>query len=593
MTLKRKEKSSNKCSSIGGLFGRVAMLFVAGLLFQIDKKLAGINSTSGVNTISDSDAPSSRTTVPPPLPHPRKNSLLTAPPSNKQPVLISIPTDLNPPYKSIFQHPYALLLATRKCTATPCSFIVARDLRRNITFSQNGMDHIWIENNNETDAKSMHSLADMVLSSWNSEIDHHVVGKKKRALAVSYHNDNIYPTNQPIQYTHDSTNDGSNPNPKGDPSMISYLTGLETTFHPLEQIVKTLAATTTTTTANHRFPEILLLPITPPSILTKLKTQKHLLPTTFLMWNRIDNIYPTPHDFISTIAKQSPPITTASSLMKRKQRRSLAIVDLAACPQLHPGAVDYIHRLLSNNNNNDHHHHSWSVDFIGTKHPGSCLASQQHPSPNNVIQNGHYARTAATYPFVLFFFELMSPSSTGGGDGIPDLFWHALAWDTVVVVVSRFDYTEYFPCPGSSSSSSSGGGSGGTAYAAKKNPNSNNNSNNNNACGAAGYIWIDPTKTSPDALLERLGALLTGTDDSNDVVVESWDSLMKWRRFISQSISGGGGSSSSSSSSVGGGGDGGFSKEQSLGKQFLGLWDKKGIKSLVCSLCDFVATTAK
>ena len=61
-------------------------------------------------------------------------------------ILIKVDESLDSQFGNIFNHPWQLLLKTRRCS-NPCAFI-SRDKLHDRPFTQNGFDHVWLEENN-------------------------------------------------------------------------------------------------------------------------------------------------------------------------------------------------------------------------------------------------------------------------------------------------------------------------------------------------------------------------------------------------------------------------------------------------------------
>lgn len=63
--------------------------------------------------------------------------------SSPKTILIKVDESFDPHFSSIFNHPWQLLLKTRRCSST-CAF-VSRDALHNRPFTQQGFDHVWLD----------------------------------------------------------------------------------------------------------------------------------------------------------------------------------------------------------------------------------------------------------------------------------------------------------------------------------------------------------------------------------------------------------------------------------------------------------------
>ncbi|ORY23472.1 hypothetical protein BCR33DRAFT_728069 [Rhizoclosmatium globosum] len=305
-----------------------------------------------------------------------------------------------------------------------------------MTFTQEGFNHIWIENITESDL--LHSTTPLLLLPSNVSAP-----TTKRTFVYAF----IPP---PIQetYKHSSKIDLN----------IAYNHGFEdsnTLTHEIETVF-----------SKPPYPTSIIHPTTPIqlSIPKQIKVRIH-------QYSRIHKIYPTPKDLLKTIHKQIPPRASSSY---SKRRNTVAIIGVPQCQHIHPGALAYLKNILT----------SPTMELHGP-HPGSCLSSAK----STPIQGNHYQRMATSVRFVALFIDLLHDS--WGGAIVPDLLYHALAWDVNVMIVSRYNYSRAVP------------------------PNS--------------VSWIDPTRVDAPGFLREVE-----TRDAN------WKRDEEWRSGISRTMEAGG-----------------------------------------------------
>jgi hypothetical protein len=93
-------------------------------------------------------------------------------------ILIKVDESTDPNFKSLFNHPWQLLLKTRRCSST-CAF-VSRDKLYNRPFTQQGFDHVWLDEK-LSQALSSKSLA--TVSSKESGHGMHFVFKPRTNIS--------------------------------------------------------------------------------------------------------------------------------------------------------------------------------------------------------------------------------------------------------------------------------------------------------------------------------------------------------------------------------------------------------------------------
>ncbi|KAI8619982.1 hypothetical protein BC830DRAFT_1101524 [Chytriomyces sp. MP71] len=375
--------------------------------------------------------------------------------------LVSIPRVLPPPFASVFNHPYTLVLATRRCNGrnlysesdqsqtNMCTF-VGPDLKRNVTFTQSGHDHVWIDN--VKDAKHMHEMAHFVLeSSWNQSQRQERDRPYMVAISIP----------ETPKYGHLSSPVHVN----------SYSDGLDTSVS-LESEISALFK-------SRPFPDALLVPTLLPS------TLRNLIPSSckVVQTSRIDALFPTALEFLEHVHKTNPP-SIKSSHAKRSE--AIAFFGLPACSHIHTGAVGYLSRFAD----------AADVQVYGPA-PGSCLPAFLGKEKDS--STAHFARAAASHLVSVLFLDLMEGS--GGGIVLPHLVLHALAgWDSVLVVVSKYDVRRYFPCPIPREGE--------------------------DGC----VLWVDPTRQSANSFADMI------KDISRDR--KRWQRILAWRRGEDKSLFG-------------------------------------------------------
>ncbi|KAJ3133799.1 hypothetical protein HK100_004094 [Physocladia obscura] len=420
-------------STFTSILSRVLILVTITYLYKIDRSVTSNNNNRSTQPASKLTAIDS------------ENNAFISPP------LISIPSlELGHPYASVFHHPYSLLLATRKCTHA-CSFVVAKDIARNASFMQNGMDHLWIDA--VKDADVMHGRAAVTLWSFEDYLNLAVEGgliKMIDAVAI--------PVPEQREYTHVG---------KRHRFMNGYMHGLDENvpenegnnkFQTLNQSIQAILKKSTLQKQSLLF---ILFPTALPEILSLLPRNS----VQSISITRLSHIFATPKEFIAQIIRHSSNLQPRGTLFSKKstfakRENKALVIGLANCRHIPNGVAEYIsdllqttaHVSLQENDDFSSLSNEFAIKVIdkSANEMQECLPGMLHTQfvGNNKErkqqQQIYYANIAHGARAMVLFLDAMEGSA--GGAVVPDLIFQAMTWNTVIVIVSRYDHRALFPC---------------------------------------------------------------------------------------------------------------------------------------------------
>ncbi|KAJ3392505.1 hypothetical protein HDU84_003990 [Entophlyctis sp. JEL0112] len=358
---------------------------------------------------------------------------------------------------------------------------------------ESGMHHVWINDSGDVERKLFEP--NVLVWSFEDFLVHKSENRKSHKAGVTI----------PIPAKHEYNNTMYLSKPT---KLVSFMDG----FDPkddLKLIVNSLAK-------SEYPPDFMILP-------TALADVTSGLPSSIRTYtiNRISRIFPTLNEFVGQIAKHTSHTSVQLRSTFSKRQSAISVIGLPACKNMHDGGLSYLSELQR----------APTVQFFGQVNTDTCIG---HGSMK-LLEPQHYPRIAKDSRLVVLFLDLLE----GSGYVLPDVFFHALTWDTIPVIVSRFDHRDSFPCPKEASRN----------------------------C----VIWIDPTTTAPTEMLKILENV------ANDRLV--WEKMMEWRKDL---LAAAGFLYAKEGTNL--------TKETAVGLRFLSQWQQSA-QSVVCALCKLARET--
>ncbi|KAJ3405901.1 4-alpha-L-fucosyltransferase [Chytridiales sp. JEL 0842] len=308
-------------------------------------------------------------------------------------LVVDLPEPLDD-YTSVFSQPYHMIYLSRRCEKQ-CSFI-SREWKRNKPFSQKRMDHIWL---NQSGLEHLQRISRARLYPNTIPVNPQTLkeaqqDRKDATVAVQ----GVIITRQsPVTYTYTGQETYFSSS-----ESIPFHTG----YKPNPMNFYNTAATSAESETNYTYIH--------PTLVVGYTPHSHI------RINHISATYSDYKDFLNRVHTES-----SSSISKTwDRRRPFPIAFTPPCNQLHPGAINFLTRL---------------IELTKMHVYGGCLANKEIEK-GQVLNDNKKQRMASAYRFVLVW------EPVGDVEGyVSETFYKALAYSALPIVWGAKDVEDFVP----------------------------------------------------------------------------------------------------------------------------------------------------